>query len=60
MNTNTVCASRNFRVDRMAHLNDTGHPRMGKELFTKDDLGPFNMYSGKAEKVTRPSPMNVC
>ena len=48
---------RNFRVDRMAHLNGTGHPRMGKELFTKEDLGlyqrySFNMYNGTVEEVT--------
>ena len=48
---------RNFRVDRMAHLNGTGHPRIGKDLFTKEDLGlyqrySFNMYNGTVEEVT--------
>lgn len=48
---------RNFRVDRMAHLNGTGHPRMDKELFIKEELGlyqrySFNMYNGTVEEVT--------
>ena len=48
---------RNFRVDRMAQPNGTGNPRIGKELFTKEDLGlyqrySFNMYNGKVEDVT--------
>lgn len=48
---------RNFRVDRMAHPSGTGNPRIGKELFTKEDLGlyqrySFNMYNGKVERVT--------
>ena len=48
---------RNFRVDRMAQPSGTDNPRIGKELFTKDDLGlyqrySFNMYNGKVEDVT--------
>lgn len=48
---------KNFRVDRMAHPSGTDNPRIGKELFTKDDLGlyqrySFNMYHGEVEEVT--------
>ena len=48
---------KNFRVDRMAHPSGTTNPRIGKELFTKEDLGlyqrySFNMYDGKVQKVT--------
>jgi len=47
----------NYRVDRMAHPSGTNNPRIGKELFTKEDLGlyqrySFNMYNGKVERVT--------